>query len=60
MSMPGKTFAKPVDVVVVQDEVFLLGNSCSEALTAEAALESAERLRLAAEKAINTRMHPDP
>ena len=58
--MSGQTFAKPFNVVVVQDEVFLLGNSCSEALTAEAALESAERLRSAAEEAINTRMHPNP
>jgi hypothetical protein len=44
-----------MDAVPVEGEVVVLGNRAAEALTPEAALESAERLRRAAEEALRQR-----
>jgi hypothetical protein len=51
---------RPIEAVVVEDEVVLMGEMVSTSMTPEAALESAERIRRAAEEALSQRGRPGP
>ena len=46
---------KPINAVPIEDEVVLMGEMVSISLTPEAALQSAERIRQAAEEALRQR-----
>jgi hypothetical protein len=51
---------KPIKAVPVEGEVVLMGDMVSVSMTPQAALESAERIRQAAEQAIRERHRRGP
>jgi hypothetical protein len=46
---------KPIDAVTIEGEVVLMGEMVSVSMTPEAALQSADRIRRAAEEALRKR-----